>query len=354
MRVLDIEKTQYTVSDFLSWQRDGTLELSPRFQRRPVWKPDAKSFFVDTVLRGLPAPVIYVRARVNLDEQDFRREIVDGQQRLRTLFSFIDGSSLDDFSPNHDVFTVKRVHNEEVAGLSYDDLPNEIKLQLLGYQFSTHVLPPTVEDREVLKIFARLNATGTKLTPQELRNAEWFGEFKTAMYELALEQLDRWRDWKILSDEQISRMKEVELTSDLIMSLMDGITGRRKKALDDMYERFDESFPEREEVSRRFRATMEAIDSSIGDCIKDTVYTSEVYFYTLFVFVYDALFAIGSPLDDRKPQRVARKTRAMLLQASEDFEHERVPPEVLDAARRASADPGRRKTRLDYMRSLMK
>ncbi len=36
MKTLDIAKTVYKVSDFASWQKAGSLVLSPSFQRRPV------------------------------------------------------------------------------------------------------------------------------------------------------------------------------------------------------------------------------------------------------------------------------------------------------------------------------
>jgi hypothetical protein len=45
---MPIQKTFYRVGDFVSWQKAGTLELSPAFQRRSVWKPGAKSFLIDT------------------------------------------------------------------------------------------------------------------------------------------------------------------------------------------------------------------------------------------------------------------------------------------------------------------
>jgi len=38
-----------------------------------------------------------------------------------------------------------------------------------------------------------MNSTGYKLSKQELRNAEFYGEFKQTMYALANEQLNRWR-----------------------------------------------------------------------------------------------------------------------------------------------------------------
>lgn len=66
MKTLDIAKTVYKVSDFLSWQKAGSLVLSPSFQRRPVWEAGAKSFLIDTVVRGLPMPIIFLR------EQKFR------------------------------------------------------------------------------------------------------------------------------------------------------------------------------------------------------------------------------------------------------------------------------------------
>jgi hypothetical protein len=61
MQTFDITQTQYKVADFLDWQRTESLDLSPDFQRRTVWKFGAKSFLIDTCRRrlntGPPAPV---------------------------------------------------------------------------------------------------------------------------------------------------------------------------------------------------------------------------------------------------------------------------------------------------------
>jgi len=50
MKIWEISKTTYKVSDFISWQRSRTLVLSPSFQRRPVWQPSAKSYLLDTIV----------------------------------------------------------------------------------------------------------------------------------------------------------------------------------------------------------------------------------------------------------------------------------------------------------------
>ena len=229
MREFNVRKTQFSVADFLSWQRDGTLNLKPFFQRRSVWKPGAKSYFIDTVVRGLPAPIIYLRQRIDINSQKTTREVVDGQQRLRTIFSYIDTELLSDYRSTRDAFEIRKIHNKEIAGQRFQDLSEHRRNRILGYEFSTHVLPINTEDREVLELFARLNATGEKLNDQELRNAGYFGEMKTLMYELAREQLERWTGWKIFNDGQIARMKEVELTSDLSVNMIKGITGKSQK-----------------------------------------------------------------------------------------------------------------------------
>ena len=350
MREIDIRKTQFSTADFLSWQKDGTLNLRPVFQRRSVWKPGAKSYFIDTVARGLPAPIIYLRQRIDLDSQKTTREIVDGQQRLRTIFSYISPGVLHDYDPAHDMFEVSRLHNADIAGRPFEKLSDHHRNRILEYEFSTHVLPSSIEDRDVLEMFARLNATGEKLNAQELRNAGYFGEFKTLMYELAREQLDNWTNWAVFTDNQVARMKEVELTSDLTMNMIQGLMGKRQTAIDKFYEEHDEQFGAGSEVSKRFRYTMAQIDDLLGSVISETVYASEVHFFTLFVFIYNRLYGLGSGLTPkRKPNSLRPALRAALLKVGECFKKEQVPPGVLDAVRRASVDLGRRRTRLDYV-----
>ena len=351
MRAAEITRTEFRVADFVSWQKQGTLQLSPVFQRRPVWKPDAKSYFMDTVLRGLPSPIIYIRERVDLDTKDMYREVVDGQQRLRTLISFVDETLLKDFKARRDRFTINKIHNAEAAGKRFDELSDVSKTRILGYQMSTHILPVNIEDRDVLEIFARLNATGIKLNHQELRNANYFGVFKTEMYGLGLEQLDRWRQWKVFSDDEIARMREVEITSDLVMNMVNGLTGKSQPRLDKIYKEYDQEFAGVSEVKRRFRLVMHSIDEIMGKQISTTVYSSQVYFFSLFVFLYDAMYVLGGSLERRKAKKLQRKLAGRLLQVSEDFRSQNVPPEVLDAVQRASADLGRRRTRLDYLKS---
>lgn len=355
MREIDIKHQIFKVSDFLSWQREGSLLLSPSFQRRPVWQTAAKSYLIDTIVRGLPVPVIFVRERLNLDTQRTIREVVDGQQRLRTLFTYVDPASLSDFNPTADPFEVSSRHNREIAGKPFAKLDDDVKRRILGYEFSTHVLPSMTEDRDVLMIFARLNSTGTQLNGQELRNAEFFGPFKASMYELALEQLERWRKWAILSEEQIARMQEVELTSDLVMTIIERrVTGKTQKRLNSMYKNYDGQFPDEKVVGNRFRRAMDTIDAALGEELRRTVFSGEVFFYSLFVLVYDKLYGLTTSTDRERPgKRIdAHRLRNVVFAASSNFRSNDIPDDVFDAVVRASSDTGRRQTRHDYLNKL--
>lgn len=352
MKVWDIKKTQYRVSDFLSWQRAGTLNLSPNFQRRPVWKPDAKSYFVDTVIRGLPVPLIILREkRSDISRLEPVREVVDGQQRLRTLFAYIDPNLLADFKPKTDSFMLLPEHNEEFAGKPFSTLPSNIQQSVLDYEFSVHILPAGTDDREVLGIFARLNSTGVKLTPQELRNAQFFGAFKVKMYQLATEQLYRWREWRVFTEYNLARMEEVELVSELVlMMLRHQVIGKTQKVIDRVYKEKDKQFPEQAEVERRFTMVMDTIDDLFGSRLKTLPFRRKTLFFSLFAFLYDFRFGFSSDLSKKvKPRPISKSLAKSLTYAGELIARKEAPDDALEAAARRTTHPSSRKTIVAYL-----
>ncbi|GAB3996013.1 DUF262 domain-containing protein [Nocardioides marmoraquaticus] len=340
--------TKFKVADFLSWQRSGTLDLSPEFQRRSVWKRGAKSYLVDTVHRGLPVPLVFLRDRLDLATGLNVREVVDGQQRLRTLLSFIDPRCIADFRPDADQFVVSATHDRTIAGRTFDELQDESKKKILGYEFSVQALPENFSNKQVLEVFARLNSTGQRLNAQELRNAAHFGELKTLMYSLAYKWMDQWLAWGVYTPEQISRMNEVEMVSDLSYNVMHGLSGKSQPRLNRFYASNDDVFEHAGELARQFDAVMECIDEVYGDLMAKSVFSREVHFFTLWIYVYDQLFDLASE-DFEEASAPPESLRRGLTEASRRFKELEVPPEVLDAASRASADFGRRRTRFKFL-----
>ena len=85
------ERAAYTPLDFTTWRESGALSLAPKFQRRGVWGRPAKAYLIDTMIRGLPVPPIYLRVRQSDDKKRTIREVIDGQQRISAVLDFLDG-----------------------------------------------------------------------------------------------------------------------------------------------------------------------------------------------------------------------------------------------------------------------
>ena len=67
------------------WQ-DGEIIL-PEFQRGYVWKPVQASRLIEAFLLGLPAPPVYLYG----EYRSLERLVIDGQQRLKSVFYFMEG-----------------------------------------------------------------------------------------------------------------------------------------------------------------------------------------------------------------------------------------------------------------------
>lgn len=354
MKISETLKTLYKVSDLISWQKARSLVLSPSFQRRAVWKAGAKSYLIDTIVRGLPIPILFLREqKTDISTLEAKREVVDGQQRIRTIFSYIKNSLLPDYREERDFFQVTKVHNKELANKNFSELASDIQQRILDYQFSVHILPANVDDREVLQIFARMNSTGYKLTGQELRNAQFYGEFKTSIYELAFEQLSRWRDWKIFTEDNIARMEEVELSSEFAILMLKGkLTGMTQKSIDSIYEKYEEIYTERHEVENRFRIIMDTIDDNLGSQMRFSPFKNKTLFYPLFAFIYDYQFGIGSKLEKIKPKSISSEIIGNVKTAGDRIQDKTAPEDVIDAAARRTTHLKYRTAIFNYLKGV--
>lgn len=350
--LISIQKTFYKVADFISWKKKGGLVLSPYFQRRPVWNKGAKSFLIDTVYKGLPVPIIFLRDR-GIDKTSYEpiREVIDGQQRLRTLISYIAPDLLDDFKPAQDEFLVSKTHNRELAGTPFALLDEDIQDRIRNYEFNVHILSANVDDRDIIQIFRRMNSTNYSLKKQELLNAEYFGEFKTSQYDLAAEQLVQWRAWKTFTETDISRMQEVELTSELTISLINKkVMGKSTSLIKSNYKKFDEKYANRKIVEDRFRTTVAFIFKNFPGNRNDFVFFKKTIFYTFFMAIYDHLYGVSTGVDKKIASKKVAATKIQALKQKGDrIKARNAPDNVLEAADRRTTNPKERDILFKYL-----
>jgi hypothetical protein len=269
----------YRVNDILNWSERKELILSPKFQRRTVWSPRGKSYLIDSILKGYPLPPFFIREKLLVKERRTVREVVDGQQRLRTILEFI-----------NDGFTVMKIHNESISGMKYSQLAEETQELILSYPLSVNTLIGT-DDSTVFDIFSRLNAYSVPLNDQEKLNALFVGVFKQFVDKLSKTHLTFWEENKIISKTQIARMKEVEFTSELVCAMIFGLQNG-KKIVRDTFKKYDDGLPNSEIIETRFAETIEDCKTILDDNIKELEYRRMPLFYSLFVAVYDLKYGL--------------------------------------------------------------
>ncbi len=349
-----ITKTLFKIADFIAWKKQKKLILAPEFQRRSVWKKGAKSFLIDTIVRGLPIPIIFIRdKRVNINDFEAIREVIDGQQRLRTVLSYVSPELLEDFDQSTDKFEVSKSHNQEIAGKTYLQLPNDIKEKILEYEFNVHVLPTRMDDREVIQIFRRMNTTNYSLNKQELRNAQWFGEFKSLVYEISEEQLNRWRKWKTFTNDNIARMVEVESVSECLIAIIEGkLSGKSNAKIDKYYTDYDETFSLKDEAKLRFQNVMSIIDELFSESTGSFVLVKQKIYYTFFVYIYDLLYDLTRLSESMlKPRPLTQFQKNHINALNQRIFHRTAPNEDLESSDRRTTNPKERKRLFDYLKT---
>lgn len=336
----NFDSRTYSINDFIEWDDRGQLEISPKFQRRSVWSPQAKSYLIDTILKDKPLPKIFIRATTDPKTKKTTREIVDGQQRIRTILSFV-----------KDGFRISKVHNEEFGGMLYSELPDEVQGEFLKYELSVDLLLD-VQDRDILDVFARLNTYSVSLNKQELFNAKYFGYFKQLVYKLSGDFYTFWTENRIFTDTKIMRMAEAELMTDLIIAALEGI--HSKKSAEKYYSKYDEDFGCRKEIESNIKGTMDLIGNLFGSTLKTSNFRTVPNFYGLFVALYHMNFGIPNMALPRKA--ITEKDIPKIVNTLEDinsiFEMDEIPKEYFDfikSTKDATTDVPARTTRCSFI-----
>ena len=203
-----------------------------------------------------------------------RREIVDGQQRLRAVLGFI-----------KDGFKLSRAHDKKLGGRVFSELDNATQTDILRYEFVVDLLQD-MPDRQVYDLFARINTFSEKLRPQELRNARYFGDFKSCVYELAITFKGFVETNRVFSPKQVLRMAEAEFISELLLAMEDGPREGKKVIIDAAYAKYDGRFPNRERHEKRFVETFDAIGAIGGAELAALRFRAPRLLYPLFCAVY--------------------------------------------------------------------
>ncbi|CCV45404.1 DUF262 domain-containing protein [Yersinia enterocolitica] len=165
-----IAKDQYSVYELLRKEQQKRVVLAPDFQRNDVWERRDKSELVESVLMGIPVPLIYM-----FEDENGVRQVVDGKQRITALKQFLNG----------DYRLTDLIMLSNLSGKNFCELDPLLQSRLEDYQIAVYVIQPPTPEKVKFSIFERVNRSGTKLNKQEMRHALYQGKATDLIQELA-------------------------------------------------------------------------------------------------------------------------------------------------------------------------
>lgn len=272
----------HPISDIRDWHRSGRLEIRPAFQRKEVWSLAAKVMLIDTILRSIPMPKVFVSSVIK--DMQVHRTVIDGQQRISSILSFLENE-----------FALAEPYSGEFIGRTFSQLPGEVQAAVLQYRIDFNEAMEFT-DEELRETYLRLNKYAVALTKQELRRADFPGRFLTLSEQLA--SLDYLEECRIFTVANRRRLADVEFVSEILAGLISGPQDK-KESLDDFYLKYASWEGAGEAaVHERFMAAMSDLKQIFPPefHLASTRYKQKADFYSL-VLAVDELRSLGGSLE---------------------------------------------------------
>lgn len=348
-----------TIVDFI--QRG--VFVVPAFQRNYVWDIRRASKLIESVIMGLPVPQIFLYEK---GRNQFL--VIDGQQRLLSLFYFVskrfprmekrgvirrqveadarieprvlaDDTLFSNF--NLDLPAKLLSQANRLQGLNYDTLAED-RTTLDMRTIRCVVVKqnaPREDDSSVYEIFHRLNTGGVNLTPQEIRTSLYHSDFYTLLYKLNVEP-----GWRRITgvDEPDLRMRDVEVLLRGFAMLLEG------KDYKPSMTHFLNQFSKR--MQRASPELLKRLDAIFAEFLAASASLPPGAFGThakkLNVTVFEAVFAAAcsGAYNDKSAVAPIEASKIQELKSSADF---------MSAASAKSTDKSRVETRLNRARTIL-
>jgi len=269
--------TTQDISWFLDLERKGQLDLDPPYQRRSVWSPRDKRFFIDTILNNYPTPAVFLHKTLD-DMGHSTYHVVDGKQRLQTILEFCNNGVRipDDFG------------DSTLQKKCWKNLGRETRERFWNYELCVEMLLD-VSDSALKDIFDRINRNSRKLTRQELRHAKYDGWFINFVETEAGKP--EWREFGVVTNARQKRMTDSQFISELCaVVLRKEMSDFDQDDLDRLYADYEEITENPDFVEDDFIEDVErlkAIISKLMDSEPDIQKYLKIqsHFYTLWAYL---------------------------------------------------------------------
>jgi hypothetical protein len=277
-RQLKTDGYPMSIGELANLYRDGELDLHPDFQRFFRWNIEQKSRLIESILLGIPLPSVFVFQR-----QDSIWDVIDGVQRLSTIFQFMgilkgtDGNLLEPLELTETRYLPSLKERRWECGSAPNEscsLSSEQRIAFRRSKIDLKIVKSDSSEQSKYDLFQRLNTGGTQATEQEIRNCilimenkplfEWLSDLSCAAsfretlglnqrllderYEMELAL--RFVLLKDMDIVELREIKELDLARFLTNKMISAATSR---SIDTVRE------------SAIFHKTFEALTGTLGD-----------------------------------------------------------------------------------------
>lgn len=141
----------------------------PDYQRRYVYDTKHASKLIESILIGIPIPIIYLA-----EEDEGIYSVIDGQQRITSFVKYL----------KNEFALTGLTALSDLNGLLYKELDKTTQRRLKMQTISAVCIEKGSEDLKY-EIFSRLNLGAVKLKDQEVRNCIYRGSFNDMLKDVA-------------------------------------------------------------------------------------------------------------------------------------------------------------------------
>jgi hypothetical protein len=202
-----IQQYDYAVRTLIDMITEGELVLDPDYQRHYRWPDEKASRFIESIALNIPVPVLYMA-----EEADGTFSVIDGQQRLTSLFRYFRPTELENVFPgrNFEELVLKglKVRND-MDGKAFHELDRVDKSVLAKRPIRCIVVLNESDSTLKFEVFERLNTGSASLTDQEVRNCIYRGAYNNLLKKLATNA--KFHELISLPEKTKHTMKDVEL-----------------------------------------------------------------------------------------------------------------------------------------------
>lgn len=328
----------HPIADVRDWSDAGRLELQPDFQRREVWAQSAKIMLIDSILSDIPLPKVFLAKTIK--GGSVHRVVIDGQQRISTILAFL-----------RNQFVLEPPYSGPFLGKRFSDFNETETDNFLRYRIDFNEAD-NPSDREVRDVYMRVNKYTVPLTRQELRRADFPGDFLNVAEELSVSEF--FEEAGVFTATDRRRYADAEYISEILAALIDGVQDKKDR-LDDFYIAHTAwALESRKAIVARFGnvlADLTKIFAQWQGGIKGTRFRQKADFYSLFVAI-DELQQEGHRLDDKPLEALVQDLRGLDYGIRPEAEVDILSEYAIKCVSQANSASSRR-WRADFLKAIL-